>query len=38
MSLVKSSGLKGVIYLKAEKKIYKHLVHFPSGLEKKYMP
>jgi len=35
MSLMKSSVLKGIIYLKAEKKIYKHLVHLLSGLEKK---
>jgi hypothetical protein len=35
MSLLKSSVLKGVMYLKAKKKVYKHLLHFPSGLGKK---
>jgi hypothetical protein len=34
MSLVKSSALRGVIYLRAEKKICKHLVHFPSCWKK----
>jgi hypothetical protein len=33
MSLEKSSELKGIIYLKAEKS-YKHLIGFPSGLGK----
>lgn len=36
--LLKSSVLKGVIYLKAEKNVYNHLLHFPSGLEKKSTP